>query len=105
AGLAGLRYASQLAVAVALPGRLAAVGDHVHHFDRVAAAGQDVAAADADAVGAGPGERHFDAVGVTGEHVVGAATLGRERGLVGGRDAGAADPAALRGVEADRKST
>src|SRR5690606_30485953 len=62
AGLDYGRHAHELAVDVALPGRTALVDDLVHHLHRVLAAPEGPGAADGDAVGAGPFERHRHAV-------------------------------------------
>src|SRR5690606_4031808 len=57
-GLERLRQAHELAVGMALPGRLAGIDHGIAHLDRVAAAGEDVAAADADAIWTLPDEGH-----------------------------------------------
>src|SRR5688500_5321751 len=53
------RHADQLPVHEALPRLVAGVDRGVLHFDRTAAAGENVIATDTDAVRAAPDERHY----------------------------------------------
>src|SRR5690606_17691099 len=91
-----------LAIDVADPRLATGVDDFVAHLHGVVAAGERVAAADGDAVRAGPLERHFDAVGAFGKRVVALRTDGYEARFVARRRASAADPAALRLEEVHR---